>query len=143
MILNYTTKVPSSRTVAEIQATLGAKGATHVSVDYSGGRAQAVVFGLNIGPTLVNFKLPCNAAGVSVALRKERPGASMWRDAEQCERIAWRIVKDWVEAQMALVEANQAELGEVFMPYAIHKNGRTFFNNFKEQQLALGDGTNE
>lgn len=140
MILNYTTKVASSKTVAEIQSILGLKGATHVSVDYENMKASAVIFGLKVGNGVVNFRLPCNVAGVSNALKKTRGAGNIWRNAEQCERIAWRIVKDWVEAQMALVEAQQAEMSEVFLPYAIDKTGMTFFQQFKGKQLALTNG---
>jgi hypothetical protein len=28
---------------------------------------------------------------------------------DQAQRVAWRIVKDWVEAQMAIVEAQLAD----------------------------------
>ena len=141
MILNYTTKISASRTIAEIQQTLASKGAGHVSVDYEDCRATAVVFSVKVGGTFVNFRLPCNVAGVGNALRRERPNASIWRDADQCERIACRIVKDWVEAQMALIEAQQAEFGEVFMPYAIDGKGQTFFQKFKGDQLALTSGS--
>ena len=141
MILNYTTKVPAAKTVSQIQEILGGKGATHVSVVYENSNASAVSFGLKIADTFVDFKLPCNVSGVSAALKKSSPKGSVWRDVAQCERIAWRIVKDWVEAQMALVEANQAEIGEVFLPYAIHSSGQTFFQQFKQSRLALSDGS--
>ena len=140
MILNYTTKVPSAKTVSQIQEVLGAKGACRVSVDYTNGKASAVTFGLKVGPGEVGFRLPCNISGVQQAIKKSRPGGSAWLDVAQIERIAWRIVKDWVEAQMALVESNQAEMGEVFLPYAIHDDGRTFFQHFKSKQLALTNG---
>ncbi len=71
-ILNYTTKVDSSKTVSEIQAILGRKGATHVSVDYRDGKATAISFGLTLGEMPINFRLPCNVEGVSNALRRAR-----------------------------------------------------------------------
>lgn len=138
-ILNYTTKVDSSKTVSEIQSILGRKGASHVSVDYKDGRATAVTFGMNLDTMPINFRLPCNIDGVSAALRREKKVTAA-RDRSQCERIAWRIVKDWVEAQMALVEAGQAEVSEVFMPYAIHSSGQTLFQAMKNRQLALSAG---
>jgi hypothetical protein len=137
-ILNYTTKVESTRTVSEIQGILGRKGATHVSVDYQGGKPIAVTFGLEVSGQSVSYRLPCNIAGVSMAMKSTR--SSVWQDAAQCERIAWRIVKDWVEAQMALVEANQAEVAEVFLPYALHRTGQTLFQAMKSKQLALDKG---
>ena len=139
-ILNYTTSVDSAKTVSQIQAILGLKGATHVSVDYANGKAVAVTFGLNLEGQPINFRLPCNVEGVSKALYREKKMTAA-RDKQQCERIAWRIVKDWVEAQMALVEAGQAEVSEVFMPYALHpQTGQTFFQAMKSHQLQLGSG---
>ena len=41
---------------------------------------------------------------------------------------------------MALVEANQAEIAEVFLPYAVHNDGQAFFQHFKNTQLALTNG---
>jgi len=140
-ILNYTTKVPAAQSVAQIQEILGAKGACCVSVDYINGKASAIAFGLKIGISEVGFRLPCNIAGVSQALKKSSRRGSAYKNSAQVERIAWRIVKDWVEAQMALVEANQAEIGEVFLPYAVHNDGQTFFQHFKTKQLALTDRT--
>lgn len=138
-ILNYTTKVDSSKTVAQIQSILGSKGATRVSVNYENGKARAVTFGLNLEGMPLDFRLPCNADGVKRALVKEKKLTAA-RDVSQCERIAWRIVKDWVEAQMAFVEANQAEISEVFLPYAVHSTGQTLFNALKNRQLQLGSG---
>ena len=138
-ILNYTTKVNAMKTVAEIQNILGVKGASHVSVDYGMGKPTAVTFGLEVNGFRANFRLPCNVEGVRAALRREKKLTTA-RDTEQCERIAWRIVKDWVEAQMALVEAGQAEVAEVFMPYAIHTSGQTLFQAMKNKQLQLSDG---
>ena len=139
-ILNYTTKVPAAKTVSQIQEVLGAKGACRVSVDYVNSKASAITFGLKIGVSEVGFKLPCNVSGVAQALKKTNPRGNAWKDSAQVERIAWRIVKDWVEAQMALVEANQAEIGEVFLPYAVHNDGQTFFQHFKSNQLSLTSG---
>src|ERR1035437_2808298 len=138
-ILNYTTKIESSKTVSEIQSILGRKGASHVSVDFQNGKATAVTFGLSLEGMALNFRLPCNIEGVGNALRREKKNSAA-RDRAQCERIAWRIVKDWVEAQMALVETGQAEVSEVFMPYAVHNDGQTFFEHFKSNQLALSAG---
>lgn len=137
-ILNYTTKVDSLKTVAEIQSILGQKGASHVSVDYTSGRPSAITFGFDLDGQNIVYRLPCNIDGVSAAMKSVR--SSLWKDKAQCERIAWRIVKDWVEAQMALVEANQAEVAEVFLPYALHISGQTLFQAIKTRNLQLGAG---
>jgi hypothetical protein len=42
-------------------------------------------------------------------------------------RTAWRIIKDWVQAQLALVEINMVTVPQVFLPYAIMQDGRTLW----------------
>ena len=42
---------------------------------------------------------------------------------QQAQKVAWRIIKDWVEAQMAIVEAQMADVAEVFLPYAVTNTG--------------------
>lgn len=37
--------------------------------------------------------------------------------AQQAERTAWKIVQDWVEVQMSMIQTRQADFEEVFMPY--------------------------
>lgn len=56
---------------------------------------------------------------------------------EQAQRVAWRIVKDWVEAQMAIVEAQLADLAEVFLPYAITKNGTTLYKEIQTNGMLM------
>jgi hypothetical protein len=46
-------------------------------------------------------------------------------------------VKDWVEAQLALVEAQQAQLAEVFLPYAVMRGGQTAFQAFEASASRL------
>jgi hypothetical protein len=43
----------------------------------------------------------------------------------QAVRTSWRIVKDWTEAQMALVETQMVTTAQVFLPYAVMRDGRT------------------
>jgi len=40
-------------------------------------------------------------------------------------RSRWRIIQDWVIAQLALVEVNMTTVPQVFLPYTIMKDGRT------------------
>jgi len=55
--------------------------------------------------------------------------------------VAWRIVKDWVRAQLALIESGQATLPQLFLPHAVRADGRTFFEVVAaEPQLLLGRG---
>lgn len=149
-ILNYSTKVDPHRSVNEIQKILGAKGCRSISIDYdASGNPQAVCFLLVVGDNEVYFRLPRNAEGVLAALKKAKNAGDLrmsWSDItkERAEWISWRIVKDWVEAQMALIEAGQAQMAEVFLPYAVtNQLGQTMFQRFIESNTKQLAAVNE
>jgi hypothetical protein len=58
-------------------------------------------------------------------------------DREQAERVAWRIVKDWVEAQMAILESEMVQMDEIFLPYMLNNQGHTVFEAYRDKQLLL------
>lgn len=137
-ILNYTTKIPAEKTVGEIQAVLGRKGAKSVNLEYADFRPAAVLFVIEFKGQDLTFRLPCNADGVLAAMKKDRKIPRSSENFDQAERTAWRIIKDWIEAQMAIVEAGQSEMAEVFMPYAvIPATNKTMFQAFTESPNRL------
>ena len=44
---------------------------------------------------------------------------------QQAIRTSWRTLKDWVEAQMALLETGMVTMDEIFLPYML-SGGRPF-----------------
>lgn len=56
-------------------------------------------------------------------------------DWEQAERVAWRIVKDWVETQMAILESEMVQMDEIFLPYMLNSSGQTIFQTYQNKQL--------
>lgn len=139
-IKNYTTKVPACQTVGEIQGILASHGARKVMMDYTEtGKVEAVTFALAINGQLVGFRIDAKPAGVMRVMQKDKVKC----DADKAENIAWRNVKDWIAAQIALVETEQASMQEVFLPYlVISKNTEppmTLFEKFDQQQFLLSD----
>lgn len=51
--------------------------------------------------------------------------------------MAWRIVKDWVEAQMAILESEMVQMEEIFLPYMVSASGQTFFEAYQNNQLQI------
>jgi hypothetical protein len=153
-IKNYTTEIGEEKTVGEIMGLLAAKGARSIRIDYDEqNRPEAISFILILCEVPIPFRLPCNFDGVFKALGggyKDRHARYRWeRNPEsklQARRVAWRIIKDWVGAQIALIEAEQASMAQVFMPYALQNENarRTAFDVFMEQinsrQLTDGKG---
>lgn len=130
-ILNYTTGIDCEKTIGEIQKILVKHGAHKIVTDYDNGLPTAVTFCLTIKENLVAFSLPANYSGVLKTMRIDKKVPRSKCTDAQAQRVAWRIVKDWVEAQMAIVEAQLAEVAEVFLPYAITKNGMTMYKEIQ------------
>ncbi|HEY3525282.1 MAG TPA: hypothetical protein VGK47_03725 [Nitrososphaeraceae archaeon] len=86
---------------------------------------------------MVAFSLPANYSGVLKAMQKDKKIPRSKCTIEQAQRVSWRIVKDWVEAQMAIVEAQLADMAEVFLPYAITKSGTTLYKEIQSGGLKL------
>ncbi len=134
-ILNYTTKINPAKTVGEIQEILAKHGACSVSTDFDKGMPVAIRFSVAVGDEILNFRLPSNHQGVYRALCKDAAVPKQYKTQEQSQRVAWRIVKDWVEAQMAIIESGLALLPEVFLPYALAPNGQTLFEAVQQKGL--------
>lgn len=136
-ILNYTTSIDSEKSISEIQKCLVKHGAHKIVTDYKGGLPSAVTFCLEINDSQVGFSLPANYSGVLRAMKNDRKIPRSKCTEEQAQRVAWRIVKDWVEAQMAIVEAQLCEMAEVFLPYAITKSGTTLYKEIQGNGMKL------
>ncbi len=78
------------------------------------------------------FALPCNVPQVFHLLTQDR---ILVRDVEarkrQATRVAWRILKDWTEAQLALLDTGMVELEEIFLPYMLQDN-QTLYHALRE-----------
>lgn len=131
-ILNYTTAIKAEKTVGEIQGMLAAAGASAVLIEYGpGGVLAALSFRINTVNGQLSFRLPARYKGVYKRLQDEGVPRRLQTE-EQAARVSWRIIKDWVKAQLALVEAEQAELTEVFLPYLQDPNtGDTVYQKLK------------
>lgn len=135
-ILNYTTKVSIENTIGVIQKCLVSHGAKKIVVDYEDAIPVAVTFALDMEGRLIAFSLPANYNGVLKAMRRDKKVGPRYCNEEQARRVSWRIVKDWVEAQMAFVESDLADMAEVFLPYAVYK-GTTLYKSIKSDGMLL------
>src|SRR4051794_9930634 len=109
-ILNYTTEIDADRSIAEIQKILAAHGATAILAEYDPeGQITALSFRKDVNGQSIAFRLPTDWRPVLkvLELQKEklrRAGSRRASDIrvndQQARRVAWRIMKDWVEAQM-------------------------------------------
>ena len=134
-ILNYTTQIKAEKTLMEIQQILVKNGATKIVTDYEGMNPKAVTFCLVLNGNLVGYSLPVNYKGVLSAMKRDSKVPRKMVTEEQAIRVSWRIIKDWVEAQIAIVQAELASMPEVFLPYAITPSGNTLYKEIEQGRL--------
>lgn len=142
-LLNYTTKIDADKTASEISKMLSLAGASAVMTEYDQKDAyvSALSFKMTVGDQQIGFKLPCDWKPVLALLEKDSKVPRHARTREQAVRVAWRIVKDWVEAQLALIQTKMVTTQQVFLPYAIMRDGRTLSERISEEpQFLLGSG---
>lgn len=133
-ILNYTTSIKTEKTASEIQKKLAMAGAKAVLSEYDD---DGVMCAMSFRIGTLTFLLPINIDGVHAALKKDRRIPKKLQSREQAARVAWRIIKDWIEAQIAIIEAGQAELPQVFLAYAQDRNGKTVYEAIKQNKFKL------
>lgn len=141
-ILNYTTTVDAYKTVAEIEYILVKHGAKSIMKNYSGETIVGLSFLLDTGYQQIPVRLPVKIDECLRILLKEKkssPRSNIKATREQAERVAWRILKDWVEAQMALLDIEMVRFEEIFLPYIETKNGQTIFQRLEEKKFLLDE----
>lgn len=136
-LLNYTTKVDVYTTLGAIQGQLVKHGAKKIMQDYDDqGHLAALSFLIDTPAGPRGIRLPANVDAVYAVLLQQKVKC----DREQAERVAWRIVKDWVEAQMAILESEMVQMDEIFLPYMTNSQGQTVFQAYRNNQLRVEQG---
>lgn len=138
-ILNYSTGISAEKTAGEIQAKLSRAKAQAVLCEYDkDGVLYAMSFRIDTKHGLLSYRLPINIDGVLGAMSKDKKIPRSFKNREQASRVAWRILKDWIEAQLAFVESEQVDIKQVFLSYLQNpQTGQTLYetisgNGFKQ-----------
>jgi len=152
-ILNYTTKIPVEKTISEIESLLSKSGANKILKEYdTESNITSVSFIINTDQGSLPFKLPMNQQAVMGVInqqigeyRRQASGKQVRmvppifrNDFEQARRVGWRIIKDWLEAQLALFFLQMVKMEEIFLPYLYdEKTNKTMFQKLEEKGFQL------
>lgn len=142
-ILNYTTKISAEATVTQIERLLQKHGARSVLKDYSSGMVIALAFKVDSPSGEICIRLPINVGAVHAVLRDQymkRNIARQYSLEEHAYRVAWRILKDWCEAQMAILETQMVTIDQVFFAYVLGPGGKTIHQLVHEQKFLTRGG---
>lgn len=143
-IKNYTTDVPVNKTVSEIHLMLADHGAKRILFDYGAdSKVTAISFTIETPTGEQAVRLPANVERVREVLRQQknnprnRNRSQIDDSRDQAERVAWRIVKDWLAAQLAILETEMVDVQQVFLPYFLNRQGQTLYEVYSSGSLML------
>lgn len=141
-IANYTTQVTALKSIGEIQGMLVAHGATRILMDYDHGVPVGLAFIVTTSYGEIPFRIPANIDRVRAVLNKQRVRSKVGDDL--ASRVAWRILKDWVRAQMAILETEMVTIDQIFLPYMqAGEGGKTLYEVMLDHHLQLPEGKKE
>jgi hypothetical protein len=143
-VFKYSTEIPVDRSLGGITSMLAAAGATSINQDYADGKPVAIRFSLPIGQRVEWFNLPCRIEAVERSLAAGEGPRSRRSAADrraQAERVAWRQLYAWIEAQLAMISTDMVTTDEVFFPYLMNgPSGATMFQAFQSARKLLPEG---
>lgn len=139
---NYTTKIKASKTVGEIQGMLSDIGARRIAVDYDDDRDPISISFCIHGATNVPmyFSITANWEGILRVLRREKKIPQTQLTKETAMRVAWRTMQDYIEAQMAFIEAEMATPEQAFVGNLLLKDNKTLFEYLAGNMKLLHTG---
>lgn len=136
-----TTEVSAEKTAGEVTSLLIQCGARKIAMDFGeSGKITGMHFLLVVGGASHAFRLPVRVDPVFQIFNGRRRfpqdrTANAAKDRAQAERVAWRQLYRWVQAQLALVDAGMAATREVFLPYLVDHAGQTVYELFEESRF--------
>jgi hypothetical protein len=115
------TKISAERTAHEISNILIQAGASAIRHDVKEKKICGLSFTLEIKGDQVPFTLPVRIEPIFRYLQKRISPRNRDRNKPaqllQAERVAWRQLLRWIQAQVALIDTGMVKADEVFLPY--------------------------
>jgi len=123
---NFSTSIEVEKTVMEIERMLAKFGAKKILKEYDHNqRIVGLAFTTETPNGEMPIKLPAKIdkieqvfkVQVSKGFLPRKYWGTEWAK-EQSARTAWRTIKDWIDAQFALINIEMVKVEEIFLPYA-------------------------
>lgn len=127
-VANTFTGQAPDKSITEIAKMLVSHGARGITTEYD---AEKRAVGLHFaipgphGGTDI-YRLPVRIEGMQAALVRAKV-EKRYQTLEHAERVAWRCIRDWVRAQLALVSAGLVTVPEIMFPYLQVQGGKTAY----------------
>lgn len=149
---NYTSDVPAPKTIARIQQILISYGVRSIEMEYGPNQdIVALTFRIQFDPAKppLPIRMPAKVREAQDALWLDYvDGATLSKDGnkiddwncrkhkqrkdflEQGERTAWKLMQDWIEVQLSLIQLRQVDVAQVFLSY-VWDGKQSFYDRLK------------
>ncbi len=142
---NYTTTVPASKSIGEILGLLQEFGADEIMLTNKDKKAVGLSFSMVCQGQKLYFSVPanidkCHSALWDAYINGKTRYQKEYKDLrDQAEKVAWRILRDWVHAQLSIVSLEMVEIAQVFMGNIITDLGtqKTLYDRMVDNRLKL------
>jgi hypothetical protein len=146
--LNWTTKIRAKVTAQECVGMLVDHGAERAGLTVKDRRPVGIEFQISTKWGLRHYALPVDVdasqALLFQAIDEGRivPGGggrtrAQLTSREHAEDVAWRVMRDWLEVQIAMIEAGLATMERLLLSWQLVAPGQDMFDALDEQQLQL------
>ncbi len=144
---NYTSEMPVEKSIKKIHRLLNESGAKDVHFTYTDMLCKSVKFMMPIKETTLVFSIdakPDAVFKVMLSKYKNPSRVNKVKLKEQALRTCWKLIADWVEIQLSLVEIEQAEFTEAFFSNIYDMNThQTFYQRVKDGGFMLLEMSNQ
>jgi hypothetical protein len=76
-------------------------------------------------------------ASVKGAHGKAKMSRDRFCSRQHAANVAWRVAREWLLAQLAMVEASQVPIEEIMLPYLQVNETQTLREAYRERESAL------
>lgn len=141
-IANYTTGVSVATTAGEVTGLLAQSGANRIMTQYKTGSQGTSIESMSFEITTEYgprpFMLPIRTEGVLATLKRDGV-PKKYLTLEHAEKVAWRIAKDWLRGQLALIDAGMTTLDEVMFPWMLTggREEQSMYDVYVSKQKAI------
>jgi len=141
MIKNYSTNISASKSIQEIIDFLIDINAQSINqIVNKDKQIESITFSIIHNDQTVFYNLKAKPEGAYQYLISERKRFNKDVEkklTEQSYKVAWRILRDWVYAQCALIKLEQASPLQVFLSFAYDKKSQTSFYDKVNSNIKL------
>ena len=132
----------AQQSINEIQQMLIKAGARKLMMDYDdGGNPVNISFMLEVKGVPLPIRLPARLQKVGLIIYDKAFNDLSPTQLLQVHTTGWANIRDWIEAQLALLQTEMVEIQEIFLPYIVQRGGKTVFEHMDSVGYLLPETT--